>query len=97
MWMEQKAKQILQPLTLTHESVKVKAYGAEVVIEYASLRENGTSRTNYLIEYLLKEGVVAMWDEDKPFIRLQPALNLDSTLWEYALTTLKNGVHNSYT
>jgi hypothetical protein len=56
---------------------------------------NGLNRSVFLHEYLLEHGVVAMCDEEKPFVRLQPALNLNRDLWRYALHTLADAVTSS--
>jgi len=93
--MSEKAKQILNPLLDEGKAKAVRAVGAEIAVEYEHFRENGTNRTIFLENYLLENGVVAMWDESKPFIRLQPALNLHPVLWEYALQTLARGLRES--
>ena len=94
-FMGEKAKQILNPLIGEGKAKAVRAVGAEIAVEYEHFRENGTNRTIFLENYLLENGVVAMWDESKPFIRLQPALNLHPVLWEYALQTLAQGLRES--
>ena len=94
-WMGGEALRILSPLVSLDHVVGARAFGAEVVLGYQLLMPDGLNRSVFLHEYLLEHGVVAMCDEEKPFVRLQPALNLNRDLWRYALHTLADAVTSS--
>ena len=94
-WMGGEALRILSPLVSLDHVVGARAFGAEVVLGYQLLMPNGLNRSVFLHEYLLEHGVVAMCDEEKPFVRLQPALNLNRDLWRYALHTVADAVTSS--